>query len=254
MAFRPLHDRVLIRRVDSEEKTAGGIISGQCGPFPRPGNVGTVPAGWEVKLASDGEILVRSADLFECYWNNADATRAVKSEDGWLRTGDVGEWRDGTLRLIDRARDFIVTSGGKTLSPAFIENVLRASPYIAEAAVIGHSRKYLTALIEIESDTVADWARTHEIAYTGFSSLVNNPRVTELIRTEIERANTQLARAEQIKDFRILPKVLDPAEEDEPVTPTRKVKRALMQQRFKPLIDAMYDDREQRLIAQTVGE
>jgi long-chain acyl-CoA synthetase len=237
-----------------QTETAGGIISGQCGPFPRPGNVGTVPAGWEVKLASDGEILVRSADLFECYWNNEDATRAVKTEDGWLRTGDVGEWRDGTLRLIDRARDFIVTSGGKTLSPAFIENVLRASPYIAEAAVIGHSRKYLTALIEIEADTVADWARTHEIAYTGFSSLVNNRRVTELIRTEIERANAQLARAEQIKDFRILPKVLDPAEEDEPVTPTRKVKRALMQERFKPLIDAMYDDREQRLIARTVGE
>jgi long-chain acyl-CoA synthetase len=92
-----------------QTETAGGIISGQCGPFPRPGNVGTVPAEWEVKLASDGEILVRSADLFECYWNNADATRAVKTEDGWLRTGDVGEWRDGTLRLIDRARDFIVT-------------------------------------------------------------------------------------------------------------------------------------------------
>ena len=131
---------------------------------------------------------------------------------------------------------------------------MRASPYIGEATVIGHSRKYLTALIEIEADTVADWARSHEIAYTGFGSLVNNPRVVELIRREIERANGELARAEQIKDFRILPKLLDPAEEDEPVTPTRKVKRALMQERFKPLIDAMYDDREERLIAQTAGE
>ena len=237
-----------------QTETAGGIISGQRGPFPRPGNVGTVPAGWEVKLAGDGEILLRSPDLFEGYWNNEDATRAVKAQDGWLRTGDIGEWRDGALRLIARARDFIVTSGGKTLSPAFIENILRASPYIGEATVIGHSRKYLTALIEIEADTVADWARSHEIAYTGFGSLVNNPRVVELIRREIERANGELARAEQIKDFRILPKLLDPAEEDEPVTPTRKVKRALMQKRFKPLIDAMYDDREERLIAQTAGE
>jgi long-chain acyl-CoA synthetase len=237
-----------------QTETAGGIISGQCGPFPAPGNVGSVPAGWEVKLAGDGEILVRSPDLFEGYWNNEAATRAVKMQDGWLRTGDVGEWRDGKLRLIDRARDFIVTSGGKTLSPAFIENVLRASPYIAEATVIGHGRKYLTALIEIEADTVADWARTNEIAYTGFGSLVGNPRIAALIRGEVERANGELARVEAIKDFRILPKLLDPAEEDEPVTPTRKVKRGLMAERFKPLIDAMYDDREQRLIAQTAGE
>ena len=103
--------------------------------------------------------LVRSPDLFEGYWRNEEATRAVKHADGWLRTGDVGEWRDGALRLIDRARDFLVTAGGKTISPSFIENVLRASPYVAEAVVFGHGRKYLTALIEIDFDTVADWAR-----------------------------------------------------------------------------------------------
>ena len=100
----------------------------------------------EVRLAEDGEVLVRSPDLFEGYWSNDEATRAVKGDDGWLRTGDVGEWRDGALRLIDRARDFIVTAGGKTISPSFIENALRASPYIAEAVVFGHGRKYLTAL------------------------------------------------------------------------------------------------------------
>ena len=114
-----------------QTETAGGIVAGQRGPFPRPGDVGTVPAGWEVKLADDGEMLVRGPDMFDGYWNNADATRAVIGDDGWLRTGDVGEWRDGKLRLIDRARDFLVTSGGKTISPSFIENALRASPYIA---------------------------------------------------------------------------------------------------------------------------
>jgi long-chain acyl-CoA synthetase len=236
-----------------QTETAGGIISGQRGPFPRPGDVGTVPAGWEVRLAEDGEVLVRSPDLFEGYWNDAGATRAVKGEDGLLRTGDVGEWRDGTLRLIDRARDFIVTSGGKTLSPSFIENQLRASPYITEAVVFGHGRKYLAALIEIEYDTVADWARSQNIGYSGFTNLAQNVEVARLIQREIEKTNAELARVEQIKAFRILPKVLDPEEEGEPVTPTRKVKRNLMYERFKSLVEAMYDDREERLVAGQVA-
>jgi long-chain acyl-CoA synthetase len=206
-----------------------------------------------VKLAENGEVLVRSPDLFEYYWNNPAATREIKGADGWLRTGDVGEWRDGALRLIDRARDFIVTSGGKTISPSTIENVLRTSPYVAEAVVIGHGRKYLTALIEIDADTVADWARSHDVPYTGFTSLATNAAVVRLIAAEIARANDELARVEQIKDFRILPKALDPEEEGEPVTPTRKVKRHLMQERFRTLIEAMYDDREERLIADSVG-
>jgi len=232
-----------------QTETAGGIICGQRGPFPRPGDVGAVPAGWQVKLASDGEVLVKSPDLFESYWNNPDATRAVKNEDGWLRTGDIGEWHAGALRLVDRARDFIVTSGGKTISPSFVENILRASPYIAEAIVFGHGRKYLAALIEIEADTVADWARSHDVAYTGFTSLAGNPEVAQLIGVEVERANGELSRPEQIKAFRILPKALDPEEEGEPITPTRKVKRHLMYERFKALVEEMYDDREQQLIA-----
>jgi long-chain acyl-CoA synthetase len=237
-----------------QTETAGGIICGQPGPFPRPGDVGSVPAGWEVRLADDGEVLVRSPDLFESYWNNPEATRAIKGDDGWLRTGDIGEWREGTLRLIDRARDFIVTSGGKTISPSFIENILRASPYIAEAIVFGHGRKYLTALIEIEADTVADWARSNDVPYTGFTSLATSPRIVRLIKAEIEQANGELSRVEKIKDFRILPKALDPEEDGEPVTPTRKVKRHLMYERFKLLVDGMYDDREQRLIAASTVE
>jgi long-chain acyl-CoA synthetase len=237
-----------------QTETAGGIICGQRGPFPRPGDVGTVPAGWQVKLASDGEVLVKSPDLFESYWNNPEATRAIKGEDGWLRTGDIGEWQAGALRLVDRARDFIVTSGGKTISPSFIENILRTSPYVAEAIVFGHGRKYLTALIEIEADTVSDWARSHDVPYTGFTSLATSADVVRLIGAEIERANGELSRAEQIKDFRILPKVLDPEEEGEPITPTRKVKRHLMYERFKTLVEGMYDDREQRLIAASAVE
>ncbi|MEX2126641.1 MAG: AMP-binding protein [Xanthobacteraceae bacterium] len=232
-----------------QTETAGGIVSGQRGPFPRPGNVGTVVDGWEVKLADDGEILVRSPDLFERYWNNDEATRSVLGPDGWLRTGDVGAWEGNALKLVDRARDFIVTSGGKTISPAFIEGLLRASPYMVEAVVFGHGRKYLCALIEIDFDTVSDWARSQNITYSGFTSLARNPLVERLIRSEIEKANTELARVEQIKAFRILPKALDPEEDGEPVTPTRKVKRGQMYERFRQLIESMYDDHEERLIA-----
>ncbi|HML07793.1 MAG TPA: AMP-binding protein [Xanthobacteraceae bacterium] len=237
-----------------QTETAGGIIAGQCGPFPAPGNVGTPPSGWRVRLAEDGEVLVRNANVFEGYWRDEEATRAIKGADGWLRTGDIGEWDNGALRLVDRARDFIVTAGGKTLSPSFIENALRGSPYIAEAAVFGHGRKYLSALVEIDFDTVSDWARGNDVNYTGFTSLAQSPHVVQLIKGEIDKVNAQLARVEEVKVFRILPKMLDPEEEGEPVTPTRKVKRALMYERFKPLIEAMYDDREERLLAEEVGE
>jgi len=236
-----------------QTEEAGGIIAGQRGPFPRPGNVGTPVEGIEVILAEDGEVLLRSPDLFECYWGNEEATREVKGADGWLRTGDVGEWHDGVLRLVDRARDFIVTAGGKTISPSFIENALRATPYVAEAVVFGHGRKYLTAIIEIDFDTVADWARANNVSYTGFTSLTAHPRIEGLLKTEIARVNDALARVEQIKSFRILPKALDPEEEGEPVTPTRKVKRNLMYERFAELVEAMYDDSEERLIAAGAG-
>jgi len=237
-----------------QTEEAGAIISGQRGPFPRPGNVGSVAPGWQLKLGENDEILVRGEHAFAGYWGKPEATREVLGEDGWLRTGDVGEYRDGVLRLVDRARDFIVTAGGKTLSPSYIESLVRASPYVAEAMVVGHARKYLAALIEIDYDAVADWARNHDVAYTGFTSLAQHAAVQRLIAAEIERANVALARVEQIKAFRILPKALDPEEEGEPVTPTRKLKRAQMLERFKELVESMYDDREERLVAAGVGE
>ncbi|HEY9530970.1 MAG TPA: AMP-binding protein [Burkholderiales bacterium] len=237
-----------------QTEEAGAIIAGQRGPFPRPGNVGTLASGWEMRFGPDNEILIRGPHEFTEYWGNGEATRSVKGDDGWLRTGDVGELKDGTLRLVDRARDFIVTAGGKTLSPSYIENLIRASPYVAEAMVIGHARKYLTALIEIDYDTVAEWARSRNLGYTGFTSLAQHPEVEQLIRHEMEKANAALARVEQVKAFRVLPKALDPEEEGEPVTPTRKVKRSLMLERFKELVDSMYDDREERLVAGAAGK
>jgi len=245
---------VNVLQMYGQTEEAGGIVTGQRGPFARPGDVGTPPPGWEVKLADDGEVLVRNPDVFDGYWRNDDATRAVEGDDGWLRTGDVGEWRDGALRLIDRARDFIVTSGGKTVSPSFIESILRASPYLAEVVVFGHGRKYLTALVEIDFDTVSEWARSNDVGYTGFTSLTEHHQVVALVGQEIDKANVELARVEQIKAFRILPKALDPEEEGEPVTPTRKVKRGLMYERFKPIVDSMYDEREAAILSQEVRD
>jgi long-chain acyl-CoA synthetase len=136
-----------------QTETAGGIISGQRGPFPRPRQRRHRGYGLGGHALRRGRSAGESPDLFDCYWHNPDATRAIKGEDGWLRTGDIGEWSESALRLVDRARDFIVTSGGKTISPSFIENILRTSPYVAEVVVFGHGRKYLTALVEIDADT-----------------------------------------------------------------------------------------------------
>ena len=229
-----------------QTETAGAFISGQRGPFPRPGSVGTVATGWKVELSPEKEIVVHGPDLFDGYLGQP-------KHAGPLATGDVGEWRDGDLRIVDRARDFMVTAGGKTISPSYIENILRASPYVAEIVVYGHARKYLSALIEIDFDAVADWARANDVAYTGFTSLAQHAAVERLIGAEIARANAELARVEQVKRFRILPKALDPEEEGEPVTPTRKVKRTLMYQRYAALVESMYDDSEEKLIAAEVA-
>lgn len=237
-----------------QTETGGAFISGQAQPFAKPGNVGTVMSGWEVKLDESGEILVFGPDHFEGYWNRPEATREIIDAQNWMHTGDIGEWHDDNLRLIDRARDFLVTSGGKTISPSSIENVLRASPYIAEAIVFGHGRKYLTALIEIDFNSVADWARSENVNYTGFTNLALNETVHRLLKSEVDRLNEELSRVEQIKDFRILPKELDPEQDGEPVTPTRKVKRTLMYDRFKSLVEQMYDNSEERMLAAGAGD
>jgi len=153
---------------------------------------------------------------------------------------------------VDRKKDVLITAGGKNVSPAQVENALRASPYVSEAAVFGDGRKYLVALIEVDYETVAEWARAHGVLYTGYTSLAHHPEVNTLIAAEVEKANGDLARVEQVKAFRILPKELDPEEEGEPITPTRKVKRRLMLQRFQALVDGMYGAEEERRIAAEV--
>jgi long-chain acyl-CoA synthetase len=233
-----------------QTETGGALVSGQRGPYPQPGDVGTIAPNLAVELDDDGEIMV-SGELFAGYWRDPDATRALY-RDGKLATGDVGEWTDGrALRLVDRKKDILITAGGKNVSPSHVENRLRASPYISEAAVFGEGRKYLVALLEADGETVGEWAREHGVVHTGYASLVTRPEVVALIEAEVRRANDDLTRVEQVKAFRLLPRELDPELEDEPVTPTRKVKRRLMAERYSPLVASMYaGDEEHRIAAE----
>jgi len=173
------------------------------------------------------------------YWNDEAATSALLDEEGYVRSGDIAIARaDGAFRIVDRKKDILITSGGKNIAPATIENALRCSPYISEIIAFGDQRKYVTALVEIDFENVAQWARQRQIAYTGHMSLAQNQRVIDLIAGEIHAFNQRLARVEQVKKFRILPKELVP--EDGDTTPTRKVKRAHAYKLFGALVEAMY--------------
>jgi len=227
---------------------ACGISVGQFRAYPTPGDIGgaTPLPNFEIKLSDKNELLLRSPMVFQGYWNNPAATAEVLDGEGWYRTGDVVERQtDGTIKLVDRMKDIIVTLGGKTLSPQQIEKVIRGSPFISEAVVFGDGRRYVTALVELDFTSVSEWARTYRIPYTSYTNLVTRPEVVALIRDEVKKANEFLARVEQVKDFRVIPVELDPEEGE--TTPTRKIKRGLMYKMFKDLVESMYVDQDAAL-------
>ncbi|WP_199429070.1 AMP-dependent synthetase/ligase [Qaidamihabitans albus] len=205
----------------------------------RLGSVGTALPGVELRIAADGEILTRSAGVFSGYLDNPEATAATVDEDGWLHTGDVGEIdHDGFLRITDRKKDILITAGGKNISPSEIENRLKVSPHIREAVVIGDRRKYLTALIGIELDTVGDWARRRGLDYTTYADLSAKPEVRALVESVVAEINHGLASVEQLKRFTLITKELDHT--DGELTATQKVKRRAVERRFETEIEAMY--------------
>jgi long-chain acyl-CoA synthetase len=211
--------------------------------FPGANKVGTVGEPYpntELRIDEDtGEIQTRSPAVFKGYWNKPEQTADAFTEDGWLKTGDVGEWVDGThVRIVDRIKDIIITSGGKNISPSEIENSLKTSPYVKEAMVVGDSRKYLVALIGIEHDVVGDWATRRNIPYTTFRDLTEKPEVVELIRSAVDATNKKYSHVENIRKFRLIPKELD--HEDGELTATQKLKRTSMKDMFADLIEDMY--------------
>ena len=204
------------------------------------GTVGKPLPGVEVRLAGDGEILVRGKNVFKGYLRNPEASKEILSE-GWLHSGDVGVFDDeGFLRITDRKKDLIITAGGKNIAPQNIENRIKFSPYINDAVVIGDARKYLTALILIDEENVTKYAQDHRIPFTTYADLAGNAEIGTLIDGEVTRVNRDLSRIEQIKKFRILEKRLDA--EDGELTPTMKVKRMKISDIYRDTIEEMYAD------------
>jgi len=207
------------------------------------GTVGEAHPGVEVRIdPSTGEILTRHAGTFVGYFRDPEATARTVDADGWLHTGDVGEVVDGThVKITDRAKDILITAGGKNVAPSEIENALKASPYIKEAVVVGDRRPYLAALIGIELETVGDWATRRGIAFTTYRDLSEKPEVRKLVQGVVDDVNSRLATVEQVKKFRMLPKELD--HEDGELTATQKVKRAAITKLFGELVEDLYTNR-----------
>jgi long-chain acyl-CoA synthetase len=204
------------------------------------GTVGVVAPRTELKISPQGEILLRGPHVFMGYYNQPAKT-AETLRDGWLYTGDVGFLdNEGYLKITDRMRDIIITAGGKNITPSEIENQLKFSPYVSDAVVIGDRRRYLTCVLMIDYDNVAKYAQDINVPFTDFASLCRAREVQDLIWSEIEKVNQGFARVETIKKFRLIEHQLT-AEDDE-LTPTMKLKRKFVNEKYKELIDGMYTD------------
>ena len=200
------------------------------------GTVGIPNKNCELKLAEDGEILIRHGGVFKGYFKNEEATKETIDEDGWLYTGDVGEMHGRFIKIVDRKKDIIITAGGKNISPSEIENTLKVSPFIKDAIVIGDKRKFLSALIAIEFDTVSNWALRKGITHTTYRDLSEKQEVKDLVSKEVIRTNDHTAL--QIRKFEMIPKELD--HEEGELTATQKIKRNVLEEQFSDLIESMY--------------
>ncbi len=200
--------------------------------------------GMEVVIAPvTGELLIRGPSVFLGYLNMPEKTDETLDTDGWLHTGDVGTIdAEGYVRITDRMKDIIITTGGKNITPSEIENELKFSPYITDAVVIGDRRPYLVVIVMIEQENIEKFAQDHNIPFSNYASLARAPQVRTLIHEEIEKVNKKFARVEQVKRFFLLETQL--SAEDEELTPTMKLKRKLVEQKYAEQISAMYEQGE----------
>jgi long-chain acyl-CoA synthetase len=204
----------------------------------RVGSIGKATPGTEVVLSDQGEILIRGPGVIAGYWNKPEKT-AETFRGGWLHTGDVGRVdEDGFIYIVDRMKDIIITAGGKNITPSEIENQLKFSAYISDAVVIGDRRPYLSCLVMIDLENVTKFAQDNDVPFTNYASLCRADAVRDLIGAEIERVNARFARVETIKRFALIDQLLDP--EDEELTPTMKLKRKVVNEKYASLIEEMY--------------
>lgn len=217
---------------------ATGAVTGNVRGAIKLGSVGRALPGLEVKLAPDGEIIVRGATVFPGYFRAPEATAAVL-KDGWLHSGDVGELdADGFVKITDRKKDLFINAAGKNIAPQYIENKLKASPYINDAVAIGDGRRYIVALIVIDEEHVTKWAQDRRLPFTTYTDLAGRPEVHDLLQGEVTAVNKTLSPPEQVKKFAILPKRL--YMEDGEVTPTMKVKRKAIMEKYADVIAGLY--------------
>ncbi|WP_199551785.1 long-chain fatty acid--CoA ligase [Streptomyces sp. N35] len=206
----------------------------------RTGTVGKPLPGTEVRIADDGEILLRGPGIMQGYHGLPEKTAEVLESDGWFHTGDIGELSaDGYLRITDRKKDLIKTSGGKYIAPSEVEGQFKAvCPYVSNILVIGADRNYCTALIALDEASIVNWAKEEGLSPTSYEAVLADPKTTALIDGYVKELNQGLQRWQTIKQFRILPRDLD-VEHGE-LTPSLKLKRPVVEREFKALVDDMY--------------
>ena len=215
-----------------------GIATANIPGANRIGSVGRANSGVEVAVSKQQEILIKGPGVIQGYWNKPEKT-AETFVDGWLHTGDVGKIdTDGYIYIVDRMKDIIITAGGKNITPSEIENQLKFSPFISDAVVVGDRRPYLTCLVMIDQENVENFAQSEGVPFTNYTSLCHASQVQDLIWQEVEKVNSKFARVETIKKFRLIDQLLDP--EDDELTPTMKLKRKVVNEKYIDLINDMY--------------
>jgi len=203
------------------------------------GTVGKPLTGMEIRIAEDGEVLCKGPMVFKSYYKNPEATLEAFTPDGWFRTGDIGEINQrGSLKITDRKKEIIVTSGGKNIAPQKLENMIKGLRYISNCLVLGDKQKYLSALLTLTEAEIQKWGRESGIAFEGYSDLLTKPETIKLIGDQIATMNQALAPYETIKKFRILPS--DFTIETGELTPSMKVKRKVCIEKYRSYIDSMY--------------
>ena len=214
-------------------------VNGTGNGMTRIGTVGKPIDNVEVKIAADGEIVVRGPNVMSGYWKLPDKTAEVFDADGFFHTGDIGELdADGFLKITDRKKDLIVTGGGKNIAPQPIENELKRSPYVDNAVLIGDGKKFVSCLLSPNTEALEPWAKDQGLTWTSIGELTTKPAVIALYQEVVDRTNEGLARYEQVKRFAVLPLML--SIEGGHLTPTMKVKRRVVEKEYQALIDGFY--------------
>ncbi len=238
-------DILILEGYGLTETSAGSL-------FNRPerykfGTVGLPVPGLEVRIAEDGEILLRGRSVMKGYYNLPQDTAEALEPDGWFHTGDIGQLdADGFLTITDRKKDILVTAGGKNIAPQNIEGQLKAGcPYVSQVVMLGDRRPFCVALITLNEETTGKWAREHGIDYKSYADLASRPEVKQLIRDGVEAVNAHLASYERIKDFHLLDH--DLSQETGELTPKMSVKRKVVESRHKDVLEGFYKETVARI-------